>query len=268
MCKIKGGVFELLKVELMSYTPNAEKIVASAARLCYSSCSIDETREKLTDEKVNKFVNMLAQVGHESPIEHVSFTFGIEGVSRALLAQLTRHRIASYSVQSQRYVKERQFEYVIPPEIESLSEAKTEFLSAMKKAQESYDKLTEILTDKHKKDFISAGMDEKQALGQAEKKAIEDARFVLPNACETKIICTFNARSLLNFFSLRCCARAQWEIRELAKEMLRLVSNVAPNIFRNAGPTCVRGACKEGKMSCKKPDEVRREFEKIKENLK
>ena len=257
----------LLKVELLSYTPNPEKLVASAARLCYSSCSIKETRDKLTDEKVSSFVNMLAEMGHESPLEHINFTFGIEGVSRALLAQLTRHRIASYSVQSQRYVKENQFEFVLPPEIEQSEDAKEEFLSAMKKSQESYDKITQILLDKYKREYIASGMDEKQASRLSEKKAIEDARFVLPNACETKIICTFNARSLLNLFSQRCCNRAQWEIRALSKEMLKLVCNVAPSVFKKAGPSCVKGPCKEGKMSCMKISEVRQEFQKLKGNI-
>jgi thymidylate synthase, flavin-dependent len=254
----------LLKVSLLSYTQEAEKVVASAAKLCYSSCSIEEIGEKLTDDGTGKFINMLSKIGHESPIEHANFTFGIEGISRALLAQLTRHRIASYSVQSQRYIKENCFEYVTPPEIENLSEAKEEFLSAMEKAQQSYDNLVKILMDKHKKEFISLGMEETVAEKKAEKRAIEDARFVLPNACETKLICTFNARSLLNFFSLRCCMRAQWEIRALAKEMLKLVSKIAPNIFVNAGPACIRGNCKEGKMSCGRYNEVRKEFEEIK----
>lgn len=258
----------MLKVKLLSYTPDPERLIASAARLCYSSCSIEETRGKLTDEKVSSFVDMLAEMGHESPLEHISFTFGIEGVSRALLAQLTRHRIASYSVQSQRYVKENQFEYVIPPEIENSEDAKEEFLSAMRKSQESYDKITEILINKHKNGYISSGMSEGQAMRLAEKRAIEDARFVLPNACETKIICTFNARSLLNFFSQRCCNRAQWEIRALSREMLKLVSNVAPSVFKKAGPSCVRGACREGKMSCRKAEQVRKDFNQLKGNLK
>lgn len=251
-------------MELLAYTPGAEKLVASAARLCYSSCGVDQIMEKITDEKAGDFVNMLTQMGHESPIEHVSFTFGIEGVSRALLAQLTRHRIASYSVQSQRYVREKQFEYIMPPEIESLQEAKEEFCGLMTKIQETYDKLTGLLIEKHKENYISKGMDEKQATKAAEKNAIEDARFVLPNACETKIVCTFNARSLLNFFSHRGCERAQWEIRALSKEMLKLVSKIAPNIFKKAGPSCVRGACKEGKMSCMRPNEIRKEFERLK----
>ena len=139
-------------------------------------------------------------MGHESPIEHISFTFGIEGVSRSLLAQFTRHRIASYSVKSQRYVKEGEFEFITPPEIENSPEAKKLFLEAMQDDVEKYNKLSDILYKKHYDDFIKQGIDEKKAGNMAEKKAIEDARYVLPNACETKMIVTFNARSLYNFF--------------------------------------------------------------------
>ena len=256
----------MAKVRLIAYTHQAERIIASSAKLCYSSSTIEETDKNLSDEKVESFVKMLASIGHESPLEHASFTFGIEGVSRAFLAQLTRHRIASYSVQSQRYVKENMFEYVIPPEIENISEAKEEYIKAMEEDQVHYDNLCKLLIDKHKKEFVDLGMDEKTANKMAEKKAIEDARFVLPNACETKVMCTFNARSLLNLFAHRCCNRAQWEIRDVAIQMLRLVKSVAPNIFAKAGPSCVRGACKEGKMSCGKALEVRKFFQDLKVN--
>ena len=114
----------MAKVTLLAHTPNPEHTVASAAKLCYSPSTIDGIREGLTDEKAASFVEMLAEIGHESPIEHASFTFGIEGVSRALLAQITRHRIASYSVKSQRYVKEGMFEFITPPEIEQNEKAK------------------------------------------------------------------------------------------------------------------------------------------------
>ncbi|MDR1627988.1 MAG: FAD-dependent thymidylate synthase [Oscillospiraceae bacterium] len=255
----------MLNVKLLSYTQDPEKLVASAAKLCYSPSTIEETREKLTNENAKTFVKMLAQMGHESPLEHASFTFGIEGVSRALLAQITRHRIASYSVQSQRYVKETQFEYIIPPEIENVKEAKEEFLKAISEAQNHYDNLTNILQNYHKEMMIKNGADETAAQKLSEKQAIEDARFVLPNACETKIICTFNARSLLNFFAHRGCNRAQWEIRQVAIEMLKLVIKAAPNIFCGAGPACVRGSCSEGKMTCGKISQVRDTFKKIKE---
>lgn len=254
-----------MKVTLLAYTPDPELTVASAARLCYSAATIDDVREKLTPEKTAAFVDMLSEIGHESPIEHASFTFGIEGVSRALLAQITRHRIASFSVQSQRYVKEAQFEYVLPPEIAADPEALKVFNEAMQKDQEYYDRIADILKDKHKAEMIKNGMDEKSAERAAEKKAIEDARFVLPNACDTKMIVTMNARSLHNFFRHRCCNRAQWEIREVATEMLRLCREVAPNLFKNAGPSCLTGPCPEGKMSCGKITEMREKFSSKKE---
>ena len=249
-----------MKVTLLTYTPEPELTVASAARLCYSAADIDDVREKLTPEKTAAFVDMLSEIGHESPIEHASFTFGIEGVSRALLAQITRHRIASFSVQSQRYVAEAQFEYVTPPEIENDPEAKRLFIEAMEKDQEYYNRLTDILKEKHKKDMTAKGMDERSAERAAEKKAIEDARFVLPNACDTKMIVTMNARSLHNFFRHRCCNRAQWEIRELACSMLMLCREVAPNLFKNAGPSCLTGPCPEGEMSCGEIVQMREKY--------
>ena len=249
-----------MKVTLITHTPIPEKVVASAAKLCYSSATIDTLMEGLTDEKSAAFVDMLAEIGHESPIEHASFTFGVEGVSRSLLAQLTRHRMASYSVQSQRYVREKMFDYVLPPEIEAIPEAAAEYRQAMEEDQAHYDRLTAILKDKHLKDMLDSGMDEKEANRAAEKKAIEDARFVLPNACATKLIMTMNARSLMNFFHHRCCNRAQWEIRELAEEMYKLCIEAAPHLFRKAGPKCVNGACPEGKMTCGKAKEVREHY--------
>ena len=239
-----------MNVTLIAHTPFPEQTVASSAKLCYSPTTIAGIREGLTEEKTASIVDMLAEIGHESPIEHASFTFGIEGVSRALLAQITRHRLASYSVQSQRYVAEKQFEYVLPPEIAAVPEAKAVFEQAMEQDQRQYEELTAILKEKHKAAFLASGMEQKAAERAAEKKAIEDARFVLPNACTTKMIVTMNARSLHNFFRHRCCNRAQWEIRELADRMLKLCIEVAPHLFKNAGPSCVCGACPEGKMTC------------------
>lgn len=252
-----------MKIILMSHTPLPEKTVATAAKLCYSPCSISETCANLDEEGTAKFVKMLEEVGHESPLEHISFTFGIEGVSRAFLAQLTRHRIASYSVQSQRYVKKENFEYVIPPEVSKIPEAKKEFLKAMEEDNKHYEKITDLLFRHHFEEMLNLGAYEKKAKKYAEKKAIEDARYVLPNACFTNIICTFNARSLINFFTHRCCMRAQWEIRAAAIEMLKLVKNVAPNIFAFAGPSCVKGCCKEGKMSCGQSENMREFFKNI-----
>ncbi len=251
----------MLKVTLLAHTPQPERTVAAAAKLCYSPASIDDVLDGLTEEKTASFVNMLAEIGHESPIEHASFTFGIEGVSRSLLAQITRHRIASFSVQSQRYVKEGRFEFVLPPEIDAIPEAREEYLRAMEEDQVHYERLTGLLKEKHFAAFLAGGMEEKAAARAAEKKAIEDARFVLPNACTTKMIVTMNARSLLNFFAHRCCNRAQWEIRELAEQMLALCLETAPALFRFAGPPCTRGACPEGKMSCGKAAEVRARYQ-------
>ena len=242
----------MLKVELLTHTPEPEKIIAAAAKLCYSSSSIDGIMEGLDGEKTEKFLNMLLSLGHESPIEHVSFTFGIEGVSRSLLAQFTRHRIASYSVKSQRYVNEGKFEFVTPPEIAENPEALEIFNKAMAEDLEHYNALADILKKKHVKKLMASGVDETEAVKKAEKMAIEDARYILPNACETKMVATLNARSLVNFFHHRCCERAQWEIRELAEQMLELVKDVAPTLFKLAGPPCVSGPCPEGKMSCGK----------------
>ncbi len=241
-----------LKVRLIEYTPNPEKLVAAAAKLCYSSVGVEDIMEKMDEDKIEKFLNMLLSYGHESPIEHISFTFGVEGVSRSLTHQLVRHRIASYSQQSQRYVRLEQFEYVIPPSIDSDEEAKKIFISSMVEAQNNYNQIVDRLKAK----YISQGMTN----SQADKKAIEDARYVFPNACETKILFTMNARSLLNFFQHRCCERAQWEIRAMAEEMLKQVKKVAPMIFKYAGPSCVNGSCSEGSMSCGKTLEVRKKY--------
>ena len=249
-----------MNVELLQYNPDCEKIVAAAAKLCYSSSGIDGILDGLDEEKTQKFLDRLVSLGHESPTEHVYFTFGIEGVSRSLLAQITRHRIASFSVKSQRYVKEGQFEFILPPEIEAIPEAKQEFLRAMEEDVNSYNKLTDILFEKHYNDMINSGMAENKAKTAAEKKAIEDARYVLPNACETKMIVTMNTRSLMNFFHHRCCERAQWEIRDLACRMAKLVKEVAPTLFKMAGPSCLGGKCPEGAMTCGKMLEKRKEF--------
>lgn len=215
-----------MRVKLINYTPEPERTVAAAARLCYSSCGAEKLMEELTDEGIASFLKKLVSLGHFSPLEHVSFSFAIEGVSRNLSHQLVRHRIASYSQKSQRYVNEEGFNYVIPPSILKNSDALALFREKMADLQRAYESLAQLVPK-------------------------EDARYVLPGACETKLVATFNARSLLNFFQHRCCQRAQWEIRALAGEMLRLVREVAPNLFAKAGPTCVtHGICYEGKMSC------------------
>ena len=250
----------MLKVTLIAHTPEPEKVVAAAAKLCYSDSHISDLMDGLTPEKTVAFLNKLTDLGHASPTEHASFTFAIEGVSRTLLAQITRHRIASFSVQSQRYVRLDDFKYVIPPEIECIPEAKAAFIDSMNEDAKRYLDLVQKLEDGHTARYMAEGMTEKAARAKASKQANEDARFVLPNACETKMIVTMNTRSLQNFFNLRCCNRAQWEIRALAEEMLRLVYPVAPTLFRDAGPRCLAGPCPEGRMCCGKAAEVKAKY--------
>ena len=251
-------------VTLIAHTNDPEKTIAAAAKLCYSDAHIETLLDGLTPEKTAAFLQKLNDFGHASPIEHASFTFGIEGVSRTFLAQVTRHRIASFSVQSQRYVRLDDFRYVVPPEIEAIPEAKEAFLASMEEDAKRYLDLAHKLEEGHTARLMAEGMPEKQARAKASKQANEDARFVLPNACETKMVVTMNARSLQNFFHLRCCSRAQWEIRQLAEEMLRLVYPVAPHIFRTAGPACVSGPCPEGKMCCGRTAEVRAQYAALK----
>lgn len=247
-----------LKVKLLSHTPDADKLVAAAAKLCYSASDVDTLMDGLTADKVETMCQKLADLGHESPIEHASYTFAVEGVSRALLAQLTRHRIASYSVQSQRYVDKSDFDYIVPPAIEELGGmVRGEYEYVMRRLHASYDYLWIELMKYHAAELIGKGYTEEEAVAKAQKLANEDARFVLPNACNTRIIFTMNARSLHNFFRLRCCNRAQWEIRALADEMLRLCREVSPALFRHAGPSCaVTGKCSEGAMCCGEPREA------------
>ena len=241
-----------MKVTLLNYTPHPEATIAVAAKLCYSNKSIQDLTLKASDDDAAEFIDRLMSLGHESPIEHVTFTFGIEGISRACSLQLVRHRIASYSQKSQRYVDETQFEYVTPEAMEADPVTEIIYKETMQIIQERYDALRDILITRYVKD----GMDKKDA----EKKANEDARMVLPNACCTSIIVTMNVRSLFNFFKHRCCNRAQWEIREMADEMYKLCYAVAPNIFKYAGPGCVTGRCTEGKMSCGKTAEMIKHF--------
>lgn len=259
----------MIKVRLIEHTPNPEKVVAAAAKLCYSAVGVDDIVEGLTEESTSKFVDMLSSYGHYSPMEHATFTFAIEGVSRSLTHQLVRHRVASYSQQSQRYVKLNSFEYIIPPAIEGDDECRKVFIEAMERDQEAYDKIVEVLKEKTFQVLINKAKDsnieltDKKIKGlrsKAEKTAIEDARYVFPNACETKIVVTMNARELMHFFSQRCCQRAQWEIRDMAELMLKEVKNVAPNLFKVSGPNCVKGACSEGTMTCGNANKIREKY--------
>lgn len=237
-----------LKVALLEHTPDPENVVAISARLCYSLVGIEELKDKLTENEKEKMINLLRESGHLSPFEHVSFTFAIEGISRACSHQLVRHRLASYSQQSQRYVSEENgFDYIIPPLFKEEPELYKLFLEAMERAHGYYCKLIKKLEEKGIKGEI----------------ARQDARFVLPNASETKIVVTMNARELLHFFTVRCCNRAQWEIRKLATEMLKISKRIAPLLFKDAGPSCLRGKCPEGKFNCGKISQVRKKFKNL-----
>ena len=245
-----------MNVELLTYTNEPEKIVAAAAKLCYAKSDTGTLMDNLTDDKICEFLDRLSNLGHSSPTEHASFTFGIEGVSRSFLAQISRHRIASLSVQSQRYVDMSTAGSVIPHEIAKSTVVCDLFNDAINDAFYSYSDIKDVLTKK----YIDAGIAERDA----KKKAQEDARYVLPEACCTRMIITMNARELNHFFNLRCCNRAQWEIRECAEQMLRLVYPIAPHLFKNAGPSCACGACPEGAMSCGKATEMRQKYAEIK----
>ena len=237
-----------LKVILLRFTPNPEETVAMAAKLCYSPSDIGALKDKIEAKDQKAFVEKLVKMGHMSPIEHPSFTFAIEGISRACSHQLVRHRLASYSQQSQRYVSERgqdaTFDYVIPPSIKGDAETRKIFENFMVDAQKAYDIIIEKLNNK----------------GISGESANQDARFVLPNAAETKIMVTMNARELLHFFRQRCCNRAQWEIRHMAEKMLDLVKETAPTIFHKAGPGCLYSPCPEGEYTCRKIKEVRKKY--------
>jgi thymidylate synthase (FAD) len=231
----KGTMF----VQLLTYTPDPEQVVASAAKLCYSASSIGHLLEKSRVERENLLKKILS-LGHLSVLEHASFTFGIEGISRACSHQLVRHRLASFAQQSQRYVSQKEcFAAVIPPSIADRPELKERYEALLKQVHQVY------------RELLDGGI------------PAEDARFVLPNGAETKLVLTMNARELLHFFNLRCCRRAQWEIRSVAKEMVRLVRQVAPIIFSGAGPACLKGPCPEGTMTCGAMAEVRREYAEL-----
>jgi len=234
-----------LKVILLRYTPHPEETIAMAAKLCYSPSHISELREKISSKDQKNFVRKLMEMGHLSPVEHASFTFAIEGISRACSHQLVRHRLASYSQQSQRYVSEESgFDYIIPPLIKEDSELRKIFINFMDESQRVYNEIVRKLNKK----------------GVKGESANQDARFVLPNAAETKIMVTMNARELLHFFKQRCCNRAQWEIRRMAEEMLKLVKKIAPTVFEKAGPACLYAPCPEGKYTCGKIKEVRKRY--------
>jgi thymidylate synthase (FAD) len=229
-----------LQVTLLQHTPDPDRAVATAGRLCYAPVSAASLAEQMPADEVARMVRILVRSGHHSAIEHASFTFAIDGISRACSHQLVRHRLASYNQQSQRYVHfAAEDAFVIPPRVDEVPEAREIFLAAMDQARAAYDKLVEL------------GL----ARGFGRESVQEDARFVLPNAAETKIVVTMNARELRHFFSVRCCRRSQWEINGLAWTMRHLACRVSPHLFGDTGPGCVTSECPEGKMTCGRPYE-------------
>ena len=219
-----------MHVELLYHTPDPERAIATAARLCYAPVGAAELMETMPEDRVRSVLSTVIKSGHLSTLEHASYTFAVDGVSRALTHQLVRHRIASFNQQSQRYVKFTDGVPVVKPGT----------VAANEEAGRIFDETV---------DAIEAADARLLELGIP----AEDARYLLPNAAESKIVITMNVRELLHFFSLRCCNRAQWEIREMAHRMLELARPTAPYIFMDAGAGCVRGACPEGKMTCGNP---------------
>lgn len=258
-----------LNVKLLSHTENPELTIATAGKLCYSPVGIDDLIEKQTDESVERFINMLASIGHESPLEHASFTFGIEGVSRIVEIQLVRHRIASYSIQSGRYVKRDNPEFIKPKRIEKNIVASKVFDDIAERSAKAYNDLFLILMldmmgyEESKIESMKEveRVDEVYKLYETdnklykkfEKMAIEDARYVHLQSIGVKIVCTFNLRSLINFTRHRECNRSQEEIRDLSKEMIRVISEKFPKIGNMLGASCRFGKCPEGNMSCLNP---------------
>jgi thymidylate synthase (FAD) len=227
-----------LRLTLLQHTPDPDRAVAVAGRLCYAPVSAADLKQAMSDEDVAKLVRILVRSGHHSALEHASFTFAVDGVSRACTHQLVRHRVASYNQQSQRYVRFGEADsFIVPPSISANAEARQVFLDAMERARVAYDRLVDL------------GLAE----GRSKESVQEDARFVLPNAAETKIVVTMNARELRHFFQVRCCRRAQWEINALAWQMRGVVRELSPNLFQGSGPNCLYSECGEGKMTCGRP---------------
>ena len=265
-------------VTLLDYTPSPELLIALSAKLCYTPstpekivenyikdlekrinkltphCQLPLTVEKIDnsikleipktckiecedDPEITSFINMLFSMGHLTPFEHTTYNFLIT-CSRTTSHQLVRHRVASFSQKSQRHVSESNMRFVTPPSLIN----NTKYNECIKIVQDTYNKLCENVSQ-------------------------EAARYILPNACETHLVVSMNCRELYHFFNLRCCNRAEWEIRNVAKEMLYILRFVSPILFNRAGPTCfISGSCPEKKMTCSKINEVKQEFSELKIN--
>lgn len=283
-----------MNVKLLSHTKDPELLIATAAKLCYSPSNIEDLMNAQTAEEIDNFISRLEEMGHESPFEHVSYTFAIEGVSRVLEQQLTRHRIASYSIQSGRYVDRNNAQFYMPGDIEENELAKDIYVDVIEHSKKAYEQIWKallhqyILVEASSNDDLEAYVPDfkddrefcfewfknhknkevKAIFRTLKKKALENARFVFPNSLETKIIVTMNVRTLWNFFKHRCCFRAQDEIRELAIIMLRILRETSPRIFKHAGASCVTGICPEGNMQCEQLKGKIPTFKDVKELIK
>lgn len=256
-------------VKLLSHTENPEKLIASAGKLCYSSSTIQDLLNKQTEEETERFINLLNSMGHQSPLEHVSFSFGVEGVSRITEIQLVRHRLASYSIQSGRYVKRDNPEYITPKLIKENELAQNYYEEMIKKNIEDYNQLFLILmlsqigysdeyikslsTDKKIETINEFKKNNKKTYFRLEKIAIENARYGQFQSIGTKIIFTMNLRTLINFTRHRECSRAQDEIQELAKEVMKIFDEQFPILGKLLGASCRFGKCPEGSKCCGNP---------------
>lgn len=233
-----------MRVRLISHSDLGPLVCGYAAKVCTSAempeCpdELAVTMRKGEELPFKKALDHALNSHHDSVLEHWSATFAIEGISRACSHQLVRHRVASYSQSSQRYVKMDGFKYVMPKTIEeSNAQIWSVHAQDMRDVANAYEEGMKVISKLYQS-MLNVGIPE------------EDARYILPNACCTNIVVTMNARELRNFFKVRVCNRAQWEIRELATEMLALCREVAPVIFDDAGANCdVLGFCPE-QRSC------------------
>lgn len=255
-------------VKLLAHTPNPELVITSAAKLCYANMTPTEIMNKQSENDVEKFINNIMKIGHESILEHVTFTFAIEDISRVTETQLVRHRTGSFSVQSGRYVK-RNAHFYIPDDILECAPAKEMYENIIKESKDTYETLTEILqiyyyskdnnlnfdevleetmffTHNETKEFTSK-------IKKYEKKALENARLALPQSLRTHMVMTIDLRNLMHLISKRRCKRAQYEIQMVANQMLECIKDIIPNVYKYIGADCETSHCKEGKMTCGNP---------------
>lgn len=254
------------KVILLNHTPEPEKMITAAAKLCYSNSRPSELYDNLTDEQIEKFLDMIMKLGHGSILEHVVFNFAIEDISRVTEVQLVRHRTASPSIQSGRYVK-RDPHYIVPSEILDDPVAFEMYEFACQRSTQAYLDIVDRLEHIHvaralnidvaqaytmSSDERTLKLYEKERV-KVEKKAIEDARYVTPQSLRTHGVYSIDLRNLIHFIQKRKCKRAQEEIRKVAQQMYDLIAPLLPTIIKYIGAPCELGSCPEGNMCCGEP---------------